>query len=115
MTALGKTHHADAKQYFLQALELSTRHRLAPLALATCVDWTKLSLQTNRVELLVKLLTLATQHKSSTYETRERALSTLTHITDHFLNSATPSTHRIKENHDLWETVQEVLSEMKTD
>jgi predicted ATPase/DNA-binding CsgD family transcriptional regulator len=115
MTALGKTHHADAKQYFIQALEVSTRHRLAPLALATCVDWAKLSLQTNRVELLVKLLTLATQHKSSTYETREQARSILTHITDHFLNSATRSIHRINEYHNLWETVQEVLAEMKTD
>ena len=115
MTASGKTHHADARQYFLQALELTVRHRLAPLALAICADWAQMSLQTNRVELSVQLLELAIEHESSTYETRETARQVLAQISDQPPAPSPYSIDHIKEQQNLRAIVNEVLTWLTND
>jgi tetratricopeptide (TPR) repeat protein len=80
MAASGEQRHAEARQYFRQALELATKYQVAPIALGICVGAAQLLAQAGDVEQAVELLALAEQHEASTFETREKARHYLTEL-----------------------------------
>ncbi|MEZ4725930.1 MAG: hypothetical protein R3E79_02225 [Caldilineaceae bacterium] len=108
--ATGEHRHAEARQYFRQALALAIKHQLAPVALDVCVGAARLLAYHGKLLQAVELLALAEQHEASTFETREKArqlLATLLAQTPPEADQVTGSQGR---QPDLWRVVQELLT-----
>jgi predicted ATPase/DNA-binding SARP family transcriptional activator len=71
--ALSQSGPADVIPYFNQALRLSLKHRLAPIALDVFVAAARLLAQANETQGAIDLLALARHHPASSYETKEKA------------------------------------------
>jgi tetratricopeptide (TPR) repeat protein len=82
LVATGERRHAEARQYFRQALDLATKLQVAPIALDVCVGAAQLLAQAGDVERAVELLTLAEQHEASTFETKRQAWQLLAELMD---------------------------------
>jgi predicted ATPase len=80
--ASGEQRHEEARQHFRQALELVTKHHVAPIALDVSVDVSPHLARTGEMEQAVELLALAEQHEASTFETRRKARQFLTEWRD---------------------------------
>jgi serine/threonine protein kinase/DNA-binding SARP family transcriptional activator len=124
IVASGEHRQAEARRYFRQALELSTQHLMAPVALDVCVGVARLRVQAGELEQAVELLTLTEQHEASTFETRQKARQRLAELVDQapveVAKIATaPSatvivTQEQRQARDLWTTVQELLAEINS-
>jgi len=79
--AQGQSGQAKALPYFNQALRLSLKHRLAPIALDVFVAAAGLLVQVKETRAAVNLLALAWRHPASSYETREKAGRILSELT----------------------------------
>ena len=73
VAAAGQERQTAAKQYYRHALELSTRHNLAPFALEVFVGVAQLLTQVGEAETIAQLLALARHHPAGTTATKEKA------------------------------------------
>lgn len=71
--AAGDQRQAEARQYYLRALQLSLKHKLAPFALEIFVGLARHLARGGDMDILPRLLSLAEQHPASHYETRQNA------------------------------------------
>jgi predicted ATPase/transcriptional regulator with XRE-family HTH domain len=112
MVAAGKHRHAEARDYFWQALELATEHQLAPIALDVCVGVARLLALVGKTEQAVELLTLAKRHEASTFQTRNTAWQLLPKL----LDQLQPETARVAQTRgrsvELWAEARLLLAEL---
>ena len=110
MVATGEQRHAEARQHFRQALELATKHQMAPVALDVCVGVARLLAYDSNLMQAVELLALSEPHEASTFETREKARQLLVTL----LAQAPPEAEQVARSPgrqwDLWGAVQELLT-----
>jgi predicted ATPase/DNA-binding SARP family transcriptional activator len=81
VAAARKDRPTEAKDYYRQALQLSTRHNLAPFGLEVFVGVTRLLSQAGQTEYIAQLLTLAQHHPAGTFETKEAARGLMHELT----------------------------------
>jgi predicted ATPase len=122
IVASGEQRHAEARQYFRQALELATKYQVAPIALDICVGAAQLLAQAGGVEQAIELLILAEQHEASTFETREKARQRLAELMNQAPSEAAEATtapsevvvriQKREKARDLWAITQELLAEL---
>jgi predicted ATPase/DNA-binding SARP family transcriptional activator len=110
MLATGEQRHAEARQYFRQALELATKHQMAPIALDICVGVAQLQAQAGETERAIELLTLVAHHAASTFATKEKARQRLATMLDQMSPEATQVARSSGRKRDLWAVVQELLT-----
>ena len=103
MVAYDQNRYAEARQYFRMALELTTIHQLAPIALDICVGAASLIVQTENPASAVELLTLAVEHEASTFATKQRAQQLLAQMPAQMFDE-TPQLP------DLWITIEKLLT-----
>lgn len=73
----GDNRQAEARQYYLRALQLSLKHKLAPFALDIFVGMARQMARVGDTDVPSRLLLLAERHPASSYETRQNARSLL--------------------------------------
>ena len=113
MVALGESRHDEARQHFREALKLSIKIHLVPIALDVCRGVAQLLTQAGETERAVELATLAEQHEASTFETKEKARQLLAELEDQ-LPPATVRTARAKGQALDWqETAKRLIDELQ--
>lgn len=80
MLAANDGRFAEARGYLAQALRLSIKHKLAPFALDIFVGVAGMLDKNGSGQQIAKLLSLASRHKASTHETKEKARGLLTSL-----------------------------------
>jgi tetratricopeptide (TPR) repeat protein len=103
MVAYGSDRYPEARLYYRQALELTTVHQLAPVALDSCVDVASFFMQTGKLTDAIPLLTLAQEHEASTFATKQRARQLLAELSPQGIDEIVKSL-------DLWATVEKLLA-----
>ncbi|MEZ4672892.1 MAG: hypothetical protein R2932_01450 [Caldilineaceae bacterium] len=103
MVAHGCERYVEARQYFRMALELSTVHQLAPIALASCVGVASVFVPTGNQTGAIELLMLAQDHGASTFATKQRAQQLLAQMPAQVFDE-TPQLP------DLWITIERLLT-----
>jgi predicted ATPase len=73
LASAGEKRMWEAKYYYLQALQLALKHRLAPLALDVFAGLSHLLASRGEFQRVYELLTLAEHHDASMAETKQRA------------------------------------------
>ncbi|MCB0212553.1 MAG: tetratricopeptide repeat protein, partial [Anaerolineae bacterium] len=111
MVASGEQRHNEARKYFRQALELSTKHQVAPIALDVCVGVAQLLAQTEDIEQAVELLALAEHHEATTFETKGRARQLMAELADQWPAEIVQTVQRRGQTQDLWTAAQALLAE----
>jgi hypothetical protein len=115
MVAAGEQRHAEARHYFRQALELSTKHQIAPVALDVCVGIARLLALGRKTEQAVALLMLAKQHEASTFETRKNARQLLTELIDQLQPEMAGAAQTRGRSVELWAEARLLLAELAED
>jgi predicted ATPase/pimeloyl-ACP methyl ester carboxylesterase len=80
LVALDAAREPEARQAFGQALRLTVKHGLAPVALDVFVGVAPLLAREDETQRAVELLSLARHHPASTHETKEKARHRLTEL-----------------------------------
>ncbi len=83
--------HSEAKCHALEALEIATKAKLAPLALEALVTLAAVRIQSGEKEAAYLLLRLALEHSGSTHLTKERAQDLLTALEPYLTPEWIPS------------------------
>ena len=115
LVASGEHRHAEARQHFRQALELSTKHQLAPVALDVCVGVARLLATAEKTEQAVECLTLAEQHEASTFETRKNARQLLRELIDQLQSETARAAQTRGQSVGLWAGARLLLAELAED
>jgi len=115
MIASGEHRHAEARDYFRQALELATEHQLAPIALDVCVGVARLLALAGKTEQAVELLTLAKRHEASTFETRNNARQLLPELMDQLQPETARAAQTRGRSVELWAGAHLLLAELTKD
>jgi len=111
MVASGEHRHAEARDYFRQALALATEHQLAPIALDVCLDVARLLSLAGKTEQAVELLTLAKRHEASTFETRNNARRLLPELMDQLQPEMARAAQTRGRSVELWAGAHLLLAE----
>lgn len=77
LQAMSLIKYAETKEYYMQALQLSMKHRLAPFAMDVFTGIARLMIQLDEKEYAFDLLILVESHPASTAETRKSVRMTL--------------------------------------
>ena len=77
VAAAGDDRQAEARQFYLRALQLSLKHKLAPFALDIFVGLARHLARVGDTDVPPRLLSLAERHPASSYETQQNARSLL--------------------------------------
>jgi tetratricopeptide (TPR) repeat protein len=112
MVAADEPHYEEARQFFRQALELATKHQLAPIALEVGVGVARLRVQAGELEQAIELLTLVEQHEASTFETRKRARQLLAELMNQLPPETTQAAQARGQTQELWAAAQALLAEL---
>jgi tetratricopeptide (TPR) repeat protein len=115
LVAAGKHRHAEARHYFRQALELSAKHQMAPIALDSCVGVARLLALRGKTEQSIELLSLAKQHDASTFETRKHAQQLLTELIDQLQPETVRAAQARGRSIELWAGAHLLLAELAED
>jgi tetratricopeptide (TPR) repeat protein len=110
MVATGEHRHAEARQHFRKALELSVKHQMAPIALDVCVGVARLLVHDRNLAGAVELLALAEHHEASTFETKQKAHQQLVEFTSQLQPEIAHTAQAQGRTRELWATVAEVAA-----
>jgi tetratricopeptide (TPR) repeat protein len=102
--------HAEARRYYRQALDLSLKHQLAPIALDVFVGVAQLLACVGQMENATELLALAEGHEASTFETQKNARSNLAKLVDQLVSEQARVAQARGRTLDLWTSVGRVLA-----